>query len=650
MCGIAGAFGFIDERVRAGVRRMHDAQIHRGPDGEGVWASIPENEQQGVILAHRRLAIIDLSEAGAQPMHDPATGNVVVYNGEIYNFSEVRSELAALGHEFSSASDTEVILKAYAEWGLDCLAKLRGMFALAIWDGRRQELQLARDRLGIKPLYVSWIMGEAGRRTLLFASELRAMLASGLVERRIDPVGLSTYFWNGFVVGPSTLIRGVEEFPAGSCQSLTHSIVRDIGAGDETPKPARFWRLPAPDGGKVTRNDLRDVLLRSVSSHLVSDVPLGVFLSGGIDSSSLAALASRAAPGAVHTFNIAFEESDYDEAPFAEAVAKALGTEHQTVRLRRSDFASHLTAALASIDQPTFDAINTYFVSKAVREAGVTVALAGTGGDELFGGYRSFEELPRIMAWNRRMAALPAPLLRRLGYSAGRIRSGAVRGFPPQTRWGKLGDVLAARDDLVALYQVSYGLFTEDFLRELAVDTPAAQHGLAPGTADELRALVDGSPALGAISNLELSMFIGQRLLRDTDAASMAVSLEVRVPLLDHAVVEAAAGLSESERYLPLRRKQILRDVALDGLDPGLFERPKSGFVMPFDVWCRDSLKIEMDETLRDARLCERVGLDPGAVARLWDSFLSGSPGLYWSRPWSLFVLLDWCRKQEVSL
>jgi asparagine synthase (glutamine-hydrolysing) len=385
--------------------------------------------------------------------------------------------------------------------------------------------------------------------------------------------------------------------------------------------------------------------------HLVSDVPLGIFLSGGIDSSAVAALAVRSGNARVRTFNIGFDEAAYDESGHARAVAQALGTEHHELRLTEETFRRELPGALAGLDQPTFDGINTWFVSRAVREAGLTVALAGTGGDELFGGYHSFRDVPWAARWSRRLSSFPPGLLRSLANAVTRAASLSA-GLPPQTRWGKLGDALAARGELLDTYQVSYALFASDFGRQiLKQDVDGELHmGLPGNVARELGGLIAGRRPLPAISMLELWCFLGERLLRDTDAASMASSLEVRVPFLDHEVVAAATALPEAERFEPLGKKQVLRDLALGDLDARLFDRPKSGFVLPIDRWARNALKDEMTAALRDRAFCEAAGLDAGAVGRLWSAFLGGARGLYWSRVWAVYVLGWWCREHRVSV
>jgi asparagine synthase (glutamine-hydrolysing) len=645
MCGVAGSIGQIDSRRIDAVKRMTRAQHHRGPDDEGFWSDAQGDGTRGVALGHRRLAILDLSPAGHQPMIDHASGCAMVFNGEVYNFKELARELESEGVRIRSTGDSEVILNAYARWGERAIERLRGMFALAIWDPRSQRVLLARDRLGIKPLYYTTV--EDGGRALYFSSEVRALLATGQVQRRIDRQGLATYLWNGVVVGPATLIAGVELLPAGT--------VLSVGLDARPEAPRRYWRLPSSRqhvSPQRAREELSAALQDAVQMRLLADVPLGVFLSGGIDSSAVTALAVRASEARVTTCTIGFDEAQYDESAHARAVAQALGTDHREVRLTGDMFRRGLPDALDGLDQPTFDAINTYFVSKAVREAGLTVALAGTGGDELYGGYSSFRDLPLAAHASRLTGPTPEPLLRAIAQLVVRAKLGAAGAVPPQTRWGKLCDVLAARGRLLELYQTSYALFTRSFQAELCElkETSQTDSGLPRERARELGSWLAGEPTLHAISTLELACFLGERLLRDTDTASMAVALEVRVPLIDHVVVEKLAAVPEAMRYHPLGRKQLLRELALSELDPRLFERPKRGFELPLEAWCRQQLGRDIDDTLRDEALCRRVGLRPDAVGRLWRAFREGAPGLYWSRIWALYVLLWWCRRYEASI
>jgi asparagine synthase (glutamine-hydrolysing) len=641
MCGIAGAIGAIDAEVEAAVRAMIDAEVHRGPDDSGVYRS---DGNPGVVFGFRRLSIIDLSSEGHQPMLDGHSGSALVFNGEIYNYADLRADLAREGGPFRSTGDTEVLLRACVRWGKDALYRLRGMYGFAFFDKQRREVLLARDRMGIKPLYYAEITRPSGK-TLLFASELRALLATKLFERHIDPRGLATYLWNGFVVGPSTLVRGISLLPAG------HSLTVPLDA--PRARLERYWSLVprATTDEESAVEELQSELETATRQHLVSDVPLGVFLSGGIDSSAVAALAVRAGGSQIKTFHISFDEADFDESVHARKVATALGTEHADFRLTQARFRSELDQALEALDQPTFDAINTYFVSRVVRDAGFKVALAGTGGDELFGGYRTFRDLPRAMAvgrWSKLAPREPVAAMTRM--ALGLARGSAE--VAPQTRWGKLPDVVTAEGDLVDLYQVSYGLFTHEFMSGLADRNivSLARRGLPKSRSAELRSESARLSPLSGVGLLELSLFIGERLLRDTDAASMAVSLEVRVPLLDHRVVEAAQTIADSRRFLPLGRKLLLRSLAMPDLDPEIFERPKAGFVLPIELWAKDLLAGDIESTFADRGLVSSLGLRSDSLGRLWNAFRAGSPGLYWSRLWAPYVLLNWCKRHRLAL
>jgi asparagine synthase (glutamine-hydrolysing) len=642
MCGIAAAVGWIDAEVARAVRAMNDSQRLRGPDASGEWSTHgPEAAPgEGVHLAFRRLKIIDLRDSANQPMLDPVTQNRVIFNGEIYNYRELRDELRVAGHEFRTESDTEVLLKAYAQWGSECLRKLRGMFAFAIWDTRQRTVLVARDRLGIKPLFTAVARHDGGRKTLLLASQLRALLASGLVERRLDASAVSSYLWNGFVAGPSTIVEGIRVLPPGCLLQVSLQ-------GESEQR--RYWSVPQPstDGNPGAVAESLEV---AIGQHLLSDVPLGVFLSGGKDSSSVAAMASRKAGKGLKTFTIAFEESSFNEAPHARQLAAAIGAEHHELMLTEADFASRLEAALSSLDQPTFDGINSYFVSHAVKEAGITVALAGTGGDELFGGYRTFRDLPRARRWSRRLKPVPIAAKSSAAGLLARLRTGNFSAVPPLTRHGRLGDALRTEGELVDLYQVAYALFSTPFLERLDARgaLPTTSYGLPQERRAELAARFAGFPDLHAISALEIEVFLGDRLLRDTDSASMEVSLEVRLPLLDHVVVERLFELPAEQRFLPLLEKSLLTEIAAPPLPRDSLQRPKMGFELPLERWCRNAVGRQIESVLLDRGRCEAVGVAPRAVSDLWSAYQKRVPGLYWSRVWSIFVLLWWCQRHAL--
>jgi asparagine synthase (glutamine-hydrolysing) len=644
MCGIAGIIGRLDEPNRAALTRMNNAMVHRGPDASGTWVSAPDARNWGVLLAHRRLSILDLSPAGAQPMVDHVTGHVVVFNGEIYNFSDLRQRLAAEGQEFDSTGDTAVMLRALGLYGSAAVSWLRGMFAFACWDQKQRRLLLARDPLGIKPLYIARSSGPDAGWSVAFASELRALLASELLGTpHLDPQAVASGVWNGFVVGPGTAVKGIDLLWPGRLIELD-------GAG-KVVQETDFW--PIPDRAldpTMDEDGLAAVLEEGLRLHLASDVPLAVFLSGGVDSSAMANLAQRAAKRPIHTFTLAFEEQAFSEGPVARRIAAAIGTQHHEVLLTEEHFVENLEAALDSLDQPTFDGLNAYYLSHAIRSAGFTVALSGTGGDELFGGYASYRDLPVLQRWSRRAAWMPRSLQVAAAKLASQLLCRSSKTMPPQTRWAKLPDMVRHGDDLLALYQLAYALFLPGFQRELLAPgfAEALADGLPPAMRQRISVETRARTPLSAISVMEQRLFLGERLLRDNDVASMSSSLEQRVPLVDQVLFDCVDRLPDHARYSPLGRKAILRRIGLRGLDPALFERPKSGFVLPFDRWIRRGLKGAMDQTMRDPQAIAPVGLDPVAVERLWRAFLDGAPGMYWSRVWSVYVLIRWCHRNHV--
>jgi asparagine synthase (glutamine-hydrolysing) len=642
MCGIAGMVGLINEDNRAALGRMNAALKHRGPDGEGYWESSTDEAGWGLMLAHRRLAILDLTTAAAQPMVDPLTGHVLVLNGEIYNYIELKRTLSARGHTFSSTGDTAVMLRTLTEEGCSGISRLRGMFAFAFWNSNERTLLMARDPLGIKPLYIACNAHSGRTWSLAFASEVRALLASGLLGiPRLNQRAVASMIWNGFVVAPETIVAQVEAILPGELR------VFDSQGHERTRE--QYWTMPPSSPLEpLAESEFGSTLEECIRLHLASDVPLGVFLSGGIDSSSIANLAQKASGTRINTFTLTFEEEAYNEALIARKVAAAIGSDHRELLLTEERFTKGLEPALDSLDQPTFDGLNSYYMSHAVREAGLKVALVGTGGDELFGGYTTFRDLPALHA----LRCMPELLCA----AAGGLTSWAMRKsaapVSPQTRWAKLAEMLTRRGDLVGLYQMAYALFLPEFQRQLLGPDVANTlvDGLPPAMRARLGEEAGGRPALAAISVLEQRMFLGERLLPDTDATSMSASIEVRLPLVDQVLAAGVARLPTAQRFNPVGKKYMLRRTGLRGLDPLLFNRPKAGFVLPYDRWLRSSLGKTVDETMRDANSVRQTGLNPTAAAQLWAAFRDGAPGLYWSRVWALYVLIWWCQRHGLTL
>ena len=501
-------------------------------------------------------------------------------------------------------------------------------------------------RSGIKPLYFASNPSTTGDWSLVFASEVRAILASNLLsQHRLDARAVASVLWNGFTVAPVTAVEGVESLLPGEAAWFDSS--------GRLMRRFTYWHPPAPGQGPVaTEDELEAALLDSARAHLISDVPVGVFLSGGVDSSAVVNLAARSGAATVNTFTLAFNEAERNEGDIARQVASALGTHHTEILLTEQDFLARLEPALNSLDQPSFDGLNSFFMSHAVRDAGFTVALVGSGGDELFGGYSSFRDLPRMLAANRLIDLAPPTARQWLASGIRRSLQSSRQAYEPQTRWAKLPDMIAAGPTACDLYQLAYALFLPANQRALRAGG-ASDAGLLSGLPPQRYRLLAQETAdrsdLGAIAMLEQRLFLGERLLRDTDATSMAASIETRLPLVDTALLSVVLRLPEASRFQPVRLKALLRRTGLKGLDPQLFNRPKSGFELPFDRWLRQALGREIEATLLDAAAVSHAGLDAAEVRRLWMAFKAGAKGLYWTRLWALYSLIRWTQVNRVS-
>jgi asparagine synthase (glutamine-hydrolysing) len=599
MCSISGVFRIFADAVV----KMNEAQRHRGPDDQGVVNLGP------VVLGNTRLAIIDTSAAGHQPMHDPETGNWITYNGETYNFKELRAEI---GGEWVSSTDTEVVLRGYGKWGVDVFHKLRGMFALALWDNQKQQLLLARDPLGIKPLYYY-----STKDQFVFASELRALLATGLVPRHIDPAGVDSYLANGSIAAPLTIVEGIKQLLPGHYLQVSANERREVE-----------FVVPKREAVAGKRKDavarLRAELEESVRLHLVSDVPLGVFLSGGMDSSALVALTSRYQTP--QTFSVVFDEPAFSEAPFSRAVAEKFQTHHHEIRLTENQLIEMLPAAIAAIDQPTIDGINTFVVSKAVKNAGITVALSGLGGDELFAGYPSFRRAVRL-------ASMPQATRRVLRAASG-VGKIAVNGSVQRQKFWQLANSEGTAEDV---YRISRQLFPTSTATQITGRESNCRGGppWPPHSPD----------IVNAISQLELNGYMTNTLLRDTDAMSMAHSLEVRVPFVDVNVVNYVLSLPGAWKLRNDSPKPLLADALGDLLPRDFLARPKMGFTLPFEKWLQQNLRHEVSSVLENAGPI----LNSEAVKKIWRNFLEKPRAVGWSRPWSLYVLAKWCEINGVT-
>ena len=628
MCGIIGILAknaSVDPDL---LERATCSLAHRGPDDSGtviIRETIPHALEIG--LGNRRLAILDLSPLGHQPMQDPETGNWIAYNGEIYNFREIREELEREGAWFDGHSDTEVLLRAYGRWGEDCLPKLRGMFAFAIWDARRHHLFLARDPMGIKPLYYF-----SSDRHFLFASEVRTLLGTGLVPRRVDRAGLLNYLAFGSACDPVTLVEGVSALPPGHSLvwengTLSQRMYWDLGAGKEQ---AGSSDLTLDNTG----DELRAALTQSIQMQTVSDVPVGVFLSGGIDSSTVTGILSR--NGArVNTFSIIFQEADYSEAEYSRLIAKTFQTEHHELLVSQGDALDAIPSALGAMDQPTVDGMNTYFVSRQTRAAGIKVVLSGLGGDELFAGYSSFRTVPRMERFLRMWRHVPKSVRCDLSNAFGLF-------MPNSDQTRKIATLVRANGNLVHPYFLSRTLFTPQRGAALLPAIDSRDLGRSRAPLDECVSRSKSFDPINRVSYLESRCYMLNTLLRDTDVMSMAHGLEVRVPLIDHRLAEkliSVPGAWKMDRQTP---KPLLVSALRGALPDRVVHRPKRGFTLPFEHWLRDELRAEVETTLgKIASGPLSKVLNAAAVESVWKDFQQGRTS--WSRPWSLYVLQRWC-------
>lgn len=647
MCGISGIWGPSD---RQAIRAMVAAMDHRGPDDRG------EYHDANIALAITRLSIIDTGSGGHQPMGNPDGTIQIVYNGEVYNYQSERRQLEARGYTFSSSSDTEVILRMYEHYGDDFLLRLRGMFALAIYDKRRgpgrERLLLARDHFGIKPL----LFARAADH-FIFASEMKALIASNLVGRELDPIALRLLLTYGSVSQPRTILRDVKMLLPGYRVIIDKNqerIERYCSLGINRYRD--FRKQPYEE--LVSR--MSDVLEESTRLHLVSDVPVGAFLSGGIDSSLLIAIIAKVIGRKIKTFSIGFEDegAEFDETTAAERVAKYLGADHTSTLIRGIDVRDRIQHIAYSLDQPSVDGVNSYFISLAARQS-VKVAISGTGSDEIFAGYYWFTKVileknegaekpwgvmaKALLAFIARRKALDRLLLKRGGDSICRARNcgGFLARYAEHScsSFGTLGAARLLAEEVREQAQAG----RSNYYDQLAIDE------LPRGSAVE------------RMTGLCLRGYMTNQLLRDMDAVSMAHSLEVRVPYLDRVVVDTALSLpdvaklgalsngavSGQNTYGETGSKRILFDVGRHLLPAHLDSQPKRGFILPFDAWLRGPLKEILSETLSDTQVKKRGLLDAKEVSRVKKQFMEGHINRHvgWLKPWLLIMLELWCRE-----
>ena len=634
MCGIAGILTSRDDLdLEPILSGMCAALGHRGPDDRGL-EQIALGRGLRLGLAQTRLAILDVTAAGHQPMSAPESQSWIVYKGEIYNHLELRSRISA---RFRSQSDTETLLRAWVSSGEQVLASLRGMFAFGLYDGTRRQLWLVRDRLGIKPLYVCRI----DRQTWVFASEVRAILATGLVERRLNRPALAACLALGAVPAPWTLVSGIQSLLPG--ESWCFDLNRP--SRELMPDRRRYWRprraesTMAEPKWSAAVEEVRHHLLEAARLHMLSDVPMAAFLSGGVDSTAVVA-ALKAQNVNVRTFSVGFRERSFNESQHARAVARHLGTDHAELILEPRDVLRDFSRALEAYDQPSIDGLNTYFISQVVRRAGATVALSGLGGDELFAGYPYFRHLQHLERPGARGCALAL-------YQALRWLC------PEQIRTVKLGRLLAARKDRLAAWLACREVLLPARRRELLGHSPSSDLPIIPADVQwDLDHQTADLDCVNAQSVLEMSLYMSNMLLRDTDQMSMAHALEVRVPLLDHRLVEAVVALpgrlkTATSASAPIKR--LLVEAVAPEVPPELLNRPKQGFVLPWECWLRRELRQPIAECLHDRGAIAAAGLELPAVESIWQQFLTGRPGVRASDVLGLVNILQWVRRHRID-
>jgi len=604
---------------------MNQRLAHRGPDNKGIW------NENAVCLGHTRLSIIDLSAAGNQPFFSNDERYAITYNGELYNYRELKLELQRAGHGtsqvpyfFKTATDTEVILAAYIRWGIKCLDYFAGMFAFAIYDRHEKKVVIARDRLGVKPLY--YYFGSAG---FIFSSEIRAILHSGIADFTVNEEVIGEYAMYQTVFAPRTIVKGIEMLMPG------HFAIYE----NERVLSQKYFDINkiSPDPGhtyKETCDKVNELLSISVQRRLVADVPFGAFLSGGIDSSAIVGLMSKVSSRQVQTFNVSFDETEFSESKYARIIAKKFNTKHHEIKLSAADFLDQLPEALSAMDHPSGDGPNTYVVSKATKKAGITMALSGIGGDELFAGYDIFRRMSELnnKAW---LNAVPLFMRKTAGFLIEK-RKRSVSG-------NKIAELLGqSHINFLSAYPLSRSLFTYKELAGLFENADPFR---------QINAILKQVPQqedhlLSAVSVAEISTYLQNTLLRDTDQRSMAVALEVREPFLDHQLLDFVLSLPDEYKF-PHSPKKLLVDSLGDLLPGEIVYRPKMGFTLPWENWLRNELKDFAAKNISE--LSEQPFCIKHGIKDLWERFLKGDKTVSWSRVWHLVVLNHWISENNLK-
>jgi len=605
MCGINGIFSFKKplENAEGLLQKMNNSIAHRGPDAEGIFVN------KNVALGHRRLSIIDISTHANQPMFG-LNRYSLVFNGEIYNYKKLKNKLE---YDFETNSDSEVIIAAYHKWGKDCVTYLNGMFAFAIWDDQKGELFIARDRVGIKPLYFY-----KDENQFIFSSQIKGVLASGKIDFELNSSQLSNYLKFQTVYAPNTILKNIFLLEAGTTLLLNKSGI----------KKEKYWSTTKDknqintDNYYDTKSKINTLLTNAVERRMVSDVPFGAFLSGGIDSSLMVGLMNKVSTSPINTFNISFAEKEFSEAKYAETVANKYKTNHTEINLSPNDLLDDIEDALNFMDSPSADGINTYVISKHTRNHGVKMAISGLGGDELFAGYPQFKQMNFLNKFRH---------TDKLSHKLRTLIAETISNRTTRADIKKVSNWLKTNNwDMQSLYPTFRQQFTDNDLTKI----------LNIESNDNIE-YYSGSTLLNNMTINEMDTYLQHILLRDSDQMSMASALEVRVPFMDHELIDYVLTVPDNYKY-PKTQKKLLVESFPEILTPEITNRKKMGFVFPWNKWLKTELKTFVENNLNELKNYKEF--NSRGIENLWNRFLNGDKSIYWTQIWSLVVLGHWLR------
>lgn len=621
MCGIAGILNLKNQVINNNmIRQMTCAMSHRGPDSDGYYI---ENE---IALGHRRLSIIDLSTAANQPYTDNTERYVMVFNGEMYNFQEVKSLLS--DYNFLTTGDTEVLIAAFAKWGVKCVNYFKGMFAFAVWDKVEKQLTIVRDRLGVKPLYYY-----IDDYQFLFASEVRAILSTEIIKRKINRSGLLELLSYQSVGYPFTLIEGINQLEAGNYATIKNGRITAEAYWKITDSNVDF---DYSNENKVKAH-IRTLLSGSVRNRLISDVPIGAFLSGGIDSSVIVGLMVEVSSSKPNTFTVSFNEKEFDESKYAEIIAKKFNTNHTNIQLEPTSFLEELENALNAMDTPSGDGINSYIVSKAIRQAGMTVALSGIGGDELFAGYPLFNRFINLN--NKKSLWKGTSLLRKLAAVSLNVNA-SNKNF-------RIQQIIKANTPSIEnIYPVLRQIMAPQLISRLTTITGDTSNTALSKELHRCSKELHRLPLLSQVSAAEYMGYTQHTLLKDMDQMSMAVSLEVREPFFDHSLIEFVLSIPDNIKN-PVYPKSLLVESVASLLPDKIVHRKKQGFLLPWSIWMKNELKEFCEKRIKN--LSQRSFINSRELMKYWNRFLKNDVSVRWTELWIFVVLEYWMEKNYVT-